>query len=87
MSHALETENLFKRGFKQAAFSQKSNAAYFKHLWQQKGYNVETIKSSGPTVEHPNKRVTNAYYVVATKSHNAVHGTNDVTKKIINKFI
>ena len=56
-----------RRGYKQAAFSYKWNADKFKKLWHEKGYKTETYRSSGPTVEFPKERVTNAYYVVAKK--------------------
>jgi len=57
--------NLVKRGYTQGAFRNISNARYFKSLWEEKGYNVGYIRSSGAVVEGGYKH--NAYYMIAEK--------------------
>lgn len=56
---------LVKNNYKQAAFSNKENADYFARAWSKRGYTVQYIRSSGPTVEGTLRR--KAYYCVAQK--------------------
>ena len=67
MSDATKIHSLFSKGYKQAAFSKKSNALFFAHLWEEAGYEVGMLKSTGPTLESPKKSVLHAYYVIAKK--------------------
>ena len=56
---------LVKNGYKEAAFSKKSNANLFANSWRKKGYKVSGLRSSGPTVEGKYRK--KAYYVIARK--------------------
>ena len=59
-----------KKGYTQAAFRTKSNAAYFRKQWQEKGYKPGgTLRSSGPVLEGGHQK--NAYYVVMDKKKTA----------------
>lgn len=66
--------NLVKRGYKQAAFTKYPNADKFAREWEKKGHKISYFKSSGPTVEHPKKRVMHAHYIIAhLKYHKGKH--------------
>lgn len=54
-----------KQGYKGAAFSSKQNANRYGKLWYDEGYDVEGIRSSGPTIENPKKR-SKSYYIVVS---------------------
>lgn len=84
MSDATKIHSLFSKGYKQAAFTKKANAEFFAHLWEEAGYEVGFIKSSGPTMEDPKKSVLHAYYVIAKKPKSA---KEDLVNKAIRKFI
>lgn len=56
---------LLKNKYKEAAFSNKKNAETFAKGWQEKGYQVGYIRSSGPTIEGNHRR--KAYYMIAKK--------------------
>ena len=58
---------LVTRGYRQAAFKQKRNAEAFMAAWQKKGYTTTIIRSTGPTIEEPDKITRQSYYVIARR--------------------
>lgn len=69
MSASRRIALLVRRGYKEAAFRYKGDAAKFAGLWEKKGYKVGIMRwSSGPVADGSNRdRVPRAYYVIARK--------------------
>ena len=62
-------EMLVAKSYKQVAFTKMKNAKKFVSLWKEKNKNVvaRVTSSTGPTIENPNEKVKNAYYVTIEK--------------------
>lgn len=59
-------EKLVMKSKKEAGFSKMSNVKKFIARWREKDVNItaRVVSSTGPTIEHPDEKVKNAYYVI-----------------------